>query len=35
MTTSSRPHFDHDDALGLAEYGPAPASSNGLNTRWR
>jgi hypothetical protein len=30
MSTSSHPHFDHDDALGLAEYGLAPASSNAL-----
>ena len=32
MTTSSHPHFDHDDALGLAEYGLAPANSNALGT---
>lgn len=30
MTTSSHPHFDHDDALGLAEYGLTPAGSNAL-----
>ncbi|KAH6642669.1 fungal-specific transcription factor domain-containing protein [Boeremia exigua] len=28
MSSSSHPHFDHDDALGLAEYGLAPASSS-------
>jgi hypothetical protein len=32
MTTPSHPPFDHDDALGLAEYGLAPASSNALGT---
>ncbi|KAF2633424.1 hypothetical protein BU25DRAFT_5321 [Macroventuria anomochaeta] len=32
MTSSSHPHFDHDDALGLAEYGLAPANSNALGT---
>ena len=32
MSTSSHPHFDHDDALGLAEYGLAPANSNALGT---
>lgn len=30
MSTSSHAHFDHDDSLGLAEYGLAHASSNAL-----
>lgn len=30
MTTSSHSQFDHDDALGLAEYGLTPANSNPL-----
>lgn len=32
MPTSSHPHFDHDDALGLGEYGLAPGNSNALST---
>lgn len=35
MTAPSHPHFDHDDALGLAEYGLAdlrPSPSNALGT---
>ncbi|KAF3000868.1 hypothetical protein E8E13_007531 [Curvularia kusanoi] len=31
MTSSSHSHFDNDDALGLAEYGLAPAGSNALS----